>query len=141
MVNIPEDSEDYEDYMKGAPINTNLYLQNGVLRHPESVYLWEVGNAVIAWHSSYYKTSVGRYKTAFKYLPTVDTGEEIWVYKKYNGIYNLLRYTVNFSGDIAADDTMSLESSKNTTEITLYTCVPIGTSKNRWVVKWVKISN
>lgn len=141
VVNIPETSQDYTDYMKGLPINTNRYLQHGVLRHPDSVYLWEVGNAVIAGHSSYYKTSVGRYKTAFKYLPIVDIGEEIWVYKKYNGVYKLLRYKVNFSGEISADDTASLENSGDMKEITLYTCVPIGTSKNRWVVKWIGIEN
>lgn len=78
--------------MKGKVGVTNKYLKDGVLRHPGSAYIGERGNAIVAGHSSYYKSALGRYKTAFKYLPTVDISEEIWVYKKYDDAYHLLRY-------------------------------------------------
>ena len=135
VVNIPEDSSDYQAYMRGKWGYVDKYFADGVLRHPGSAYLGEKGNAIIAGHSSYYKSAPGRYKTVFKYLPIVDIGEEIWVYKKYDGVYRLLRYRVEGSHKTQPDDTSVLVDHPDRAEITLYTCVPIGTDKDRWIVK------
>ena len=139
VVNIPEDSQDYQAYMKGKWGYVDKYLADGVLRHPGSAYLGEIGNAIIAGHSSYYKSAAGRYKTVFKYLPTVDVDEEIWIYKKYDGVYRLLRYRVKLSYEAQPDDTSILGDRPDAREVTLYTCVPIGTDKNRWIVKAERI--
>ena len=65
----------------------------------------------------------------------MDIGEEIWVYKKYDGVYRLLRYRVEGSHKTQPDDTSVLVDHPDRAEITLYTCVPIGTDKDRWIVK------
>ena len=65
----------------------------------------------------------------------MDIGEEIWVYKKYDGVYRFLRYRVEGSYKTQPDDTSVLVDHPDRVEITLYTCVPIGTDKDRWIVK------
>jgi sortase (surface protein transpeptidase) len=134
VVNIPENSQAFRDYMGGKNTNINKYLENGVLHHPESASIGELGNAIIAGHSSFYKSSEGRWKTALKYLPVVDAGEEIWIWKKYDKEYKLLRYIVTTSYETKPVDTSILAPSTDRL-ITLYTCVPIGTDRNRWVVQ------
>ena len=100
----------------------------------------ENGNTVIFGHSSYWKADEGRYKSIFTDLPEMDVNEEIWGYKKTaNGSYEKISYIITASYETYATDVTVLnpEAWQN---ITLFTCTPIGTAKNRWVVKAKKIN-
>ena len=79
---MPEGSN-RSSVIAGKEIPINPYLQHGVLQYPNSAPAGQLGNMVISGHSSYWNwDSAGRYKTVFGSLPTVDTGEEVWVYKR-----------------------------------------------------------
>lgn len=97
----------------------------------------EVGNTVIAGHSSYFKSAYGRYKTVFSNLAELDTGEEVWVYWKSpeTGAITLYRYTVRSSYNTEPSNTQILLPGTGNSRITLFTCTPIGGIAGRWIVE------
>jgi LPXTG-site transpeptidase (sortase) family protein len=129
---MPEGS-DRTSVIAGKDIHVNPYLRNGVLHYPNSALAGELGNMVIAGHSSYwYSDTAGLYKTAFGFLPTVDTGEEVWIYKrsldtkskKYT--HTRYRYRVTASYNTNPYDVGVLIPEKGKKLLTLFTCTPIG---------------
>jgi uncharacterized repeat protein (TIGR01451 family) len=145
---IPETDKDYKKILYGQSINVNARLQWGVLHYPLSSLPTAIGNMVIVGHSSYFKDDWWRYKTIFTSLPLLNKEDEIWIYQQSNDTgnvyqslqnrswswYNRYVYIVTRSFETDKTDVKVLEPQIWST-LTLMTCTPIGTAKNRWVVQ------
>jgi uncharacterized repeat protein (TIGR01451 family) len=153
IVTVSKESSDYTAALKGKTIDVNSWLQQGVMNYPGTVFPGEVGNAVVVWHSSYFKADSWRYKTIFTSLPLMNEGDEIWVYKKTSSLwswkmdvirasaikdsqywYDRLLYKVHKSFETEKTN-VSIMNNGLWSLLTLVTCTPIGTAKNRWVVQ------
>jgi LPXTG-site transpeptidase (sortase) family protein len=135
LVELPKNSPDFQKTLQWLSIDLNSYLQNWVLHYP-SVAPWNTGNVVVAWHSSYWKDDIWRYKNIFMTLPLLEFGDQIWTYTQISTwVYERHIYTVWESYETDPFDTSVLK--KNPTEkiITLFTCTPIGTAKKRRIIK------
>lgn len=114
------------------PSDENVYqkaLENGAVHSKGNVHPGEKGNCFIFGHSSYYENKPGNYKTIFSCLPDLTSGDKITIYyneKEYN-------YVVSYTKIVDPSDVNVI---KNTLEerLTLMTCWPLGTDKQRFVV-------
>ncbi len=106
-------------------------LQNGVVHYPGTAQPGETGNVFITGHSSYYAWDPGKYKDVFAPLHNLEVGDEYFVYhkgKKYN-------YIITERKIVPPSDTSVLDQDFTKKESTLMTCTPIGTAKNRLILK------
>lgn len=104
-------------------------LQNGVVVHPVSRTPGNMGNLFLTGHSSYYAWDNGRYKDVFALLHEVEEGDEAIVYwegKKYT-------YLLEKSRIIPPTEVSVLKQPNDKSIITLMTCTPVGTNKNRLI--------
>lgn len=134
--NVDKTAPDFNKLVSGQEINVNKYLKDWVMSYPETSKN-EYGkpwNKVVFGHSSYWKKDNGRYKTQFQKIIEMDEGEEVWVYKKINGKFERFRYKVEKSYNTPADDVSVLES-WIWSNLTLFTCTPIGWITWRWIIK------
>lgn len=113
----------------------NDELLKGVVHYPGTAEPGQKGNVFLTGHSSYYWWVQSDYRTVFTLVPQLVPGDEIIVYHK--GIR--YSYRVTDYQDVKPTNTDSL---KPTTEpvITLSTCVPIGTSYERRIVRAKQVS-
>ena len=113
-------------------LETNIQkgLQGGVVVHPISHTPDDSsGNFFLTGHSSYYAWDSGRYKDVFALLHEVQEGdlaEVYWNGKKY--VYELTQKKI-----IPPTETSVLQQPKDRRMITLMTCTPVGTNKNRLI--------
>jgi len=131
---IPENTSDFSKMISWKEIHVNDYLKTGVMEYPNSWELGKIWNKVIFWHSSYWKSDNGRYKTHFGKIIEMDNWEEIWVYKKINWKFKLFKYIVEKSYNTKPTDVGVLNPTNNST-LTLFTCTPIWGIVGRWIVK------
>jgi hypothetical protein len=113
------------------------YMQRGAIHHRGVKPFEWPGNFTVAWHTAYYKSDPGDFKTNMQWILLADVGD-VLLYVKRIGEYTFKRYvyTVNQSYETDTRDvSILLPSSKDTYEFTLYGCSPIGTTDKRWVVK------
>ncbi|MBT3349512.1 sortase [bacterium] len=104
-------------------------LQDGVVVHPVSHAPGNFGNFFLTGHSSYYVWDNGRYKDVFALLHELEVGDEVEVYwegKKY-------LYQLDQSFVIPPTQTSVLNQPTDEKMITLMTCTPVGTNKNRLI--------
>ncbi len=104
-------------------------LQNGVVVHPISREPGNNGNFFLTGHSSYYAWDPGRFKDVFALLHEVKAGDEAIVYwkgKKYT-------YILNKSRIVPPTEVSVLKQPNDRKMITLMTCTPVGTNKNRLI--------
>ncbi|NJP03742.1 class E sortase [Candidatus Gracilibacteria bacterium] len=89
------------------------------------------GNFFLTGHSSYYAWDNGRYKDVFALLHELKAGDIVDVYwegKKYE-------YKLRESKVIPPTETSVLKQPTDRSIITLMTCTPVGTNKNRLI--WI----
>jgi len=93
------------------------------------------GNTVIFGHSSFYDTSPGDYKTVFKTLDHLETGDQITLRSNYRTLF----YEIT-SSEIVSPDDVEVTRQTNDKKVTLITCWPPGSIDNRLVVsaKFIK---
>jgi LPXTG-site transpeptidase (sortase) family protein len=105
-------------------------LQNGVVVHPVSGMPGDFGNLFLTGHSSYYKWDPGRYKDVFALLHEVIPGDIVYVY------WEGRRYTYRISEKKVVPPTAVgvLSQPKDKKILTLMTCTPVGTNKNRLIL-------
>ena len=120
-------------------LETNIQkgLRGGVVVHPVSHSPETMGNFFLTGHSSYYAWDKGRYKDVFALLHEVkegDMAEVYWNGKKY--VYELTQTRV-----IPPTETSILKQPHDRRVITLMTCTPVGTNKNRliWTGNLIRI--
>lgn len=110
--------------------NIQKGLQNGVVVHPVSHAPGNYGNFFLTGHSSYYAWDNGRFKDVFALLHEVKVGDTVEVYwegKKY--VYKIKAEEV-----ISPTAVEVLNQPTDKFLITLMTCTPVGTNKNRLIL-------
>ncbi len=160
---VPKNTSDYEDIVNdGTQIkdfslqgwkNYLRYLNEWVMQYPGTLPVglsagkWKeyTGNSVIFGHSSYWKENNGKYDTIFGLLPTLDQGEEIWVFTRKNKNlstsgkkweYDLRKHTITKTYNTTPDDTQVLsQEGFAVPHLTLFTCTPIWGIAGRWIVQ------
>jgi len=132
---VPENTADFTQMVSGQEIHVNDYLKSWAMEYPRSWKLGKPWNKVIFGHSSYWKNDDGRYKTHFGKIIELDSGEEVWVYKKdENGEFKRYRYKVTNSYNTKPTDVWVLKPTKKST-LTMFTCTPIWGIAGRWIIK------
>ena len=119
-----------------APINWSVkedQLQDKLLEglvHSEGTALpGQIGNIFITGHSSYYSWVSSLYKDVFALLNKVDKGDKIFI--KYSS--RLFEYEVIDIKVVSPSD-VSVMDQTDGYNLTLMTCVPVGTNLNRLIV-------
>ena len=110
--------------------NIQSGLQNGVVVHPVSRAPGSFGNFFITGHSSYYKWDPGRFKDVFALLHEVKVGDLVEVYwegQKYV-------YKIRDSKVVPPTQVSVLHQPASQKILTLMTCTPVGTNKDRLIL-------
>ena len=107
-------------------------LEKWVVRYPWSAKPGTNWNAFIFWHSSNFPWMPGEYKDVFALLDKLEFQDEIVVF------YNQKKYTYKITEKkvVKPWDVSVLKRDNNKAEITLMTCWPVWTTKNRILVVW-----
>lgn len=112
-----------------------LALRDGVLHFPQTGRPGQRGNNVIIGHSSGSLWRPGNYKFVFSLLGKLEVKDTIQI--DYEGI----RYTYEVSAkEIVEPDQVSVLAGSNDYRLTLITCYPVGTNKQRLVITAKQIS-
>ena len=104
-------------------------LQGGVAHYKGTSKPGEKSNVFIFGHSSYYIWDPGKYKEIFKKLDNIKKDDIVtvwWQGKKYD-------YTVTETKIVEPTETSVLNQTKSE-QLTLMTCYPPGTTKQRFIV-------
>lgn len=133
-ITVPEESIPVDNVLVIPRINLQevIYdglgvgvLEKGLWHRPASSNPGEGGNTVIAGHRFTYRGAA-----VFYHLDKVEVGDKVIVYwggKKYQ--YEVVRSYVVTPSD------PTVEAATDTPRLTLYTCTPLWTSKNRLVIQ------
>lgn len=135
------DLEDNHLYISSLNINAPIIwripedqilnnLKNGVVQFSGSDTPDGPGNVFITGHSSYYFWVKSDYKQVFALLPNIKKGDQIVI--TYNGEPYLYKVTETLT--VKPGDTWVADS-RGKRELTLMTCVPVGTNISRFIVK------
>lgn len=130
-------SKDENALLNWENIDFNKYLRNGALEYPGTSTndYGQIGNKVIFGHSSYFAHDHGRYKTHFQKIIELNAGEQVRIFRKTTSWIKLFKYRVTESYDGKPTEVSKVLSDSYKSEITLFTCTPIGWVKGRWIVK------
>jgi sortase A len=127
-VNVPvsyDIGNDYDSQMAAMKNGLAWFGIPGANSHPG-----QVGNTVLAGHSSNDLFDTGDYKFIFAQLDKLTNGDTI--YANYKG--TRYTYVVTSTKVVAPTDVGSLVLNTDKPILTLLTCTPVGTSKNRLLV-------
>ena len=130
-------SKDENALLNWENIDFNKYLRNGALEYPGTSTndYGQIGNKVIFGHSSYFAHDHGRYKTHFQKIIELNAGEQVRIFRKTTSWIKLFKYRVTESYDGKPTEVSKVLSDSYKSEISLFTCTPIGWVKGRWIVK------
>lgn len=111
-------------------------LRHGIVHYPATAMPGEIGNVFLTGHSSYYPWDSGNYKDVFATLDQLVQGDEAVVYQ--NGIKYVYRvYDIEV---VEPRDTWVLNQPDDMSMMTLMTCTPVGTNKNRLIIQLQQIT-
>lgn len=104
-------------------------LKEGVVRYPGTAIPGNGGNTFLTGHSSFYLWDDGRFKDVFALLPDMQVGDKIYLY------YDQKRfvYEVTETKEVKPDEIDVLKQTDHE-QLTLMTCVPLGTNLRRFIV-------
>lgn len=110
-------------------------LEKGVVHYGTTALPGTAGNIVVVGHSSGQPWTPGDYKFVFTLLDKLKPGDRILL--DYQGE----RYTFRVSGSLVVtpDDLQSVQPTTKP-QLTLITCTPVGTNKNRLIVTADQVS-
>lgn len=111
-------------------------LERGVVHYPGTANPGEKGNVFITGHSSYYAWSPGNYKSVFALLDQLVVGDHIIVYHKGEK-YVYVATTVEV---VPPSRTDVLSQPTEASILTLMTCTPVGTAKDRLIIRFDQVS-
>jgi len=109
-----------------------LALQKGVIHYPRTGTPDVVSNTVITGHSSNYWWDTGSYNYVFSLLPDLQPGDQAVVY------YKSKKYVYAMSDSVVVNP-YGVEpylQSASKPQLSLITCVPVGTAWNRIIVRF-----
>ena len=104
-------------------------LESGVAQMEGTPLPGEIGNSFIFGHSSYYDNAPGNYKKIFARLNELNYGDQIDIYKDNTDI----EFVVIDKKIIKPTDLSVLKQTTDT-RLTLMTCWPLGSTKERLIV-------
>ena len=122
---------DYSSQMAAMTKGLAQFAIPGASSHPG-----EVGNTVLAGHSSNDLFDTGDYKFIFAQLDKLEVGDTI--YANYNS--KRYTYTVTKKEVVKPSDVSKLVYATDKPILTLLTCTPVGTATNRLLVTAEQIS-
>lgn len=129
MVTIPKIGVNAPLILSIAPDQIVANLANGVVHYQDTALPGQVGNVVIVGHSSDYPWSTGHYKNIFALLDKLSTGDRITVpYGDQVFVYEVV------GSNIVKPTDLSVLKKSDTPMLTLITCYPVGTSRNRLII-------
>jgi LPXTG-site transpeptidase (sortase) family protein len=108
----------------------NELLLQGVVRDLLSSPIGLKGNTVIFGHSSNNRNE-GKFNNIFKKLVNIKIGDEIFIFQNFQQY----RYIVEETFIVNPNDRSILENIDDKKMLTLYTCYPVGTDNQRFVVR------
>lgn len=121
----------------GVPAEATInYLNKGVAHLAGSATLGQIGNVFITGHSSDYVWKGNPYAAVFALIPKLTVGDTITI--KENGksfVYQVAQTK------IVAPDNVEVTKPTTTPVLTLMTCYPVGTTKERYIVQANLISS
>jgi len=112
-----------------SPDNVMDKLQGGLVHLEGTGHPGEEKNIFITGHSSNYWWEKGDYNTVFALLPNLKEGDEIIL--TYQG--KITRYKVKSLNEVKKEE-VSAYLDSNSEQLTLMTCVPVGTNLRRLLV-------
>lgn len=107
-----------------------LALRNGVVHYPGTAEPGKVGNVVIFGHSSGQVWAPGNYKFVFMHLDRLNAGDKIFL--EYQG--TRYEYEVTGKSVVAPTQLSVLDQPDSDRVLTLITCTPVGSNKNRLII-------
>ncbi|MCB9823245.1 sortase [Candidatus Nomurabacteria bacterium] len=110
-------------------------LERGVVRLGNTANPGTIGNIVIGGHSSNNVFNPGKYKYVFVNLKRLEVGDIL--YLNFEG--QRYTYKVTIANKIVAPSETNILAQTSTPTVTLFTCDPPGTNKNRLIVQAVQI--
>ncbi len=120
-----------------VPVDQTVeYLNHGVAHLAGSAHLGEIGNVFITGHSSDYVWKKNPYAAVFSLLPKLEDGDTITV--RENGktyVYRLI------STRIVNPDQVEVTKPTLTPILSLMTCYPVGSTRQRYIVQAALISS
>lgn len=134
---IPNETVSYADFDISAPVHwdlnledtkgINTSLESGVVHIAGTAKPGEKGNVVIFGHSSNYPWAKGDYKTIFAPILKAQKGQMLKV------AHNNVEYTYKLTDikTVSPTNLAILNSIEGKSTVTLVTCTPLGTSKDR----------
>ena len=105
-------------------------LEGGVVHFAATAEPGQIGNAVLFGHSSNYPWAAGEYKTVFALLDKLVVGDDI-ILPYTNQRY---RYKV-VESKVVRPSEVSVLGKTSFAQLTLITCYPVGTARNRLVIR------
>ncbi len=131
---LTPNASDHEKILQWENFNHFPYLQNGALHYFGKDPSEGKGNMVVAAHSSFEKSDIGRYKTIFQVLPISEVWDSILVYLQSPSGYDRYEYEITKSFKTSKSDVSILSQSTNDENIlTTYGCYPLWSNTERWV--------
>ncbi|MEI8230557.1 MAG: sortase [Candidatus Peregrinibacteria bacterium] len=108
-------------------------LTQGVVAYPHSVQPGQRGSLIIVGHSSPLSTTddSGISGRIFSRVPELKTGDQIIV----RNADRTFTYVVYETSIVNAEETSLLEQQQDASQLTLITCYPVGSTKQRFIVK------
>lgn len=138
MPQIPNNSISIPAINTSAPISWQIEnkpdivafgLQNGLIHIKGTALPGEIGNVFITGHSSNYPWAKGDYNNVFALLNKLVVGDMVQVkYQNKDYVYKVSELKV-----VEPSETSVLKS-RNSSELTLMTCTPVGTSLRRLII-------
>ncbi|HUD20908.1 MAG TPA: sortase [Candidatus Saccharimonadales bacterium] len=113
-----------------AAADIESQLKNGVVYYQDTALPGEIGNTVLVGHSSDYPWDTGAYKNIFALLDKLTAGDQIQVSYEHQ----ILTYSVTENKIVKPNEVSVLKKTDQPT-LTLVTCYPVGTSRNRLIIR------
>ncbi len=111
-------------------------LQRGVVHYPGTANPGEIGNVFLTGHSSYYPWDPGRYKSVFALLDQLVVGDQVILYSRGEKYV----YTASDVMVVPPERSDVLSQPKTDSILTLMTCTPVGTAKDRLIIRFRQVS-
>ena len=134
LLSIDPTSSTYKQVLAGGELHWT-HFTSGAILYPWTPELGQTGNALIGAHSNYYYSDPSYYRTIFTTLPELIKDDVVIWLSKTSTWRLVYQYRVFDSYQTAWLPDQVIAQPIYKQRITLYTCVPIGTSNERWIVQ------
>ncbi len=134
LVSLDPTSSTYRQVMAWNELHWK-YFSSWAIIYPGTPWIGQTGNSLIGAHSNYYYSDPSYYRTIFTTLPELIQNDVILWLSKSSSWRIVYKYRVMDSYQTAWLPDKVIAQPLYKKRITLYTCVPIGTSKERRIVQ------